>query len=126
MPNVDYYNVLGVQRTARESEIRAAYHRLAMRWHPDKNPDIVEEATSKFRLISEAYRVLTDIQKRRAYDNELAFQTFVSTIFRPAEFLTSRIYTLSGGPPTLLDVAVNVAALSFGTYCLLSLISDEE
>lgn len=67
MPN--YYEILGVPHNATEDEIRKAYRRLALRFHPDKNrDDSTDEATRKFREISEAYEILSDTQKRRQYD----------------------------------------------------------
>ncbi|XP_076631360.1 uncharacterized protein LOC143346776 isoform X2 [Colletes latitarsis] len=65
---VDYYKVLEVQRTAASGEIKKAYRKLALKWHPDKNPDNLEEANKKFKEISEAYEVLIDEKKRRVYD----------------------------------------------------------
>ena len=53
----DYYNVLKVSRTVSEEDLRKAYRRLAMKWHPDKNPDNKKEAEAKFKKISEAYEV---------------------------------------------------------------------
>jgi DnaJ-class molecular chaperone len=64
----DFYSILGVSRTANESELKKAYRKLAMKWHPDKNPTNVEAAQAKFQEISEAYAVLSDSQKRRIYD----------------------------------------------------------
>lgn len=64
----DFYSVLGIQRNAGEEEIKKAYRKLAMKWHPDKNPNNSEQATEKFKLISEAYEVLSDPVKRRQYD----------------------------------------------------------
>ncbi|KAL6615547.1 hypothetical protein ACP70R_037817 [Stipagrostis hirtigluma subsp. patula] len=66
-----YYAVLGVQPGASAAEIRAAYHRLAMRWHPDKiaNGRVdPEEAKSRFQQIHEAYQVLSDEKRRALYD----------------------------------------------------------
>ncbi|HEX3435581.1 MAG TPA: molecular chaperone DnaJ [Pseudacidobacterium sp.] len=63
----DYYEVLGVTRTASDQELKAAYRKLAMQYHPDRNPDNAE-AEEKFKACSEAYQVLTDPQKRAAYD----------------------------------------------------------
>lgn len=63
----DYYEVLGVSRTASESEIKRAYRMLAVKYHPDKNPDD-KEAEEKFKECAEAYAVLSDSQKRSAYD----------------------------------------------------------
>ncbi|XP_030513115.1 dnaJ homolog subfamily B member 4-like isoform X1 [Rhodamnia argentea] len=65
---VDYYNVLKVNRSATDEDLRKAYKRLAMKWHPDKNPIDHKEAEAKFKLISEAYDVLSDPQKRQIYD----------------------------------------------------------
>lgn len=52
---VDYYNVLKVNRNATEDDLKKAYRRLAMKWHPDKNPNNKKEAEAKFKQISEAY-----------------------------------------------------------------------
>ncbi|XP_013186615.1 dnaJ homolog subfamily B member 6 [Amyelois transitella] len=65
---VDYYRVLGVTRIATEAEIKKAYRKLALKWHPDKNPDNSDEANRRFKEISEAYEVLSDERKRRVYD----------------------------------------------------------
>ena len=67
MPKRDYYEVLGVSRDAADSDIKKAYRRLAMKYHPDRNPGD-ETVTERFREASEAYEVLTDPQKRGAYD----------------------------------------------------------
>ena len=63
----DYYEVLAVGRNASESEIKAAYRKLALKYHPDKNPGN-KEAEEKFKEAAEAYEVLRDDQKRRIYD----------------------------------------------------------
>ncbi|XP_034418457.1 dnaJ homolog subfamily B member 2 isoform X1 [Cyclopterus lumpus] len=65
---VDYYTVLGVSQTASQDDIKKAYRKLALKWHPDKNPDNKEEAERKFKELSEAYEVLSDTSKRDAYD----------------------------------------------------------
>ena len=65
----DYYEVLGVAKDATEEQIRKAYKKLALRWHPDKNPDNKKEAEEKFKEINEAYSVLSDPKKRNEYDN---------------------------------------------------------
>ena len=67
MSKRDYYQVLDVARTASEADIKKAYRRLAMKYHPDRNPDDAE-ATEKFKEVKEAYEVLTDAQKRAIYD----------------------------------------------------------
>ncbi|CAG9768619.1 unnamed protein product [Ceutorhynchus assimilis] len=65
---VDYYKVLGVPQGASSAEIKKAYRKLALQWHPDKNTNNVDHATKKFKEISEAYEVLSDDKKRRMYD----------------------------------------------------------
>ncbi len=67
MAKSDYYEVLGVSKTADEREIKKAYKRLAMKYHPDRNPGDTE-AEDKFKEVKEAYEILTDDQKRAAYD----------------------------------------------------------
>lgn len=64
----DYYEVLGVSRDAGEQELKSAYRKLALQYHPDKNPGDPQSAEEKFKEISEAYGVLADGQKRAAYD----------------------------------------------------------
>ncbi len=64
----DYYEVLGVQKTANEDEIKKAYRSLAKKYHPDLNKDDPETAATKFKEVSEAYEVLKDSEKRAKYD----------------------------------------------------------
>lgn len=66
---VDYYKVLQVEHNCSQSDIKKAYKKLARKWHPDKNPKCQEEATKRFKELSEAYQVLSDDQKRRTYDH---------------------------------------------------------
>src|ERR1700694_3001156 len=63
----DYYEVLGVQKTAVQEEIKRSYRKLAVKFHPDKNPDDAH-AEEKFKELGEAYDVLMDDDKRAAYD----------------------------------------------------------
>jgi len=67
MAKRDYYEVLGVEKGASEQELKKAYRRVAMKYHPDRNPDD-KTAEEKFKEASEAYEVLSDAQKRAAYD----------------------------------------------------------
>ncbi|ESQ50435.1 hypothetical protein EUTSA_v10002032mg [Eutrema salsugineum] len=65
---VDYYKVLQVDRSASDDDLKKAYRKLAMKWHPDKNPNNKKDAEAKFKQISEAYEVLSDPQKKAVYD----------------------------------------------------------
>ena len=64
----DYYEVLGIDRQATDQTIKSAYRKLAMQYHPDRNPENKQESEEKFKEITEAYSVLADSQKRAAYD----------------------------------------------------------
>lgn len=64
----DYYKILGVDRGASDNEIAKAYKKLALKYHPDKNPDNKEVAEENFKIITEAYEVLHDAEKRKTYD----------------------------------------------------------
>jgi len=63
----DFYEILGVARNASDDEIKKSYRKLAMKYHPDRNPDS-KEAEAKFKEAKEAYEMLSDPQKRAAYD----------------------------------------------------------
>jgi molecular chaperone DnaJ len=84
----DYYEILGIQKTASKDEIKDVYRKLAMKYHPDRNK--APDAEDKFKEISEAYAVLSDDQKRRQYDTlgHAGFdQRYTSEdIFRGADF----------------------------------------
>ena len=85
MSQPDYYEILGVPRNATKEEIHKAYRRLALKYHPDKNPGN-KEAEEKFKQISEAYEVLHDDEKRKIYDSrgfeglhDIGFEGFSSS-----------------------------------------------
>lgn len=86
----DYYEVLGVSRTAAVEEIKASYRKSALKWHPDRNPENKTEAEIKFRECTEAYSVLSDPEKRQVYDtyghaglsNAAGGPGFDSTVFQ--------------------------------------------
>jgi len=67
MAKKDYYEILGVSRNATDEEIKRAYRKLAMKYHPDRNPN-KKEAEERFKEINEAYAVLSDKEKRKQYD----------------------------------------------------------
>ena len=62
----DYYEILGVDKKASKSEIKSAYRKMALKYHPDKNKEAGAEG--KFKEINEAYQILSDDQKRQTYD----------------------------------------------------------
>ncbi|KAH8045077.1 hypothetical protein JL722_14387 [Aureococcus anophagefferens] len=66
----DYYKTLGIDKKATKKEVKAAYRTLALKWHPDKNPDDRAAAEQKFREVAEAYEVLSDDEQRRQYDSD--------------------------------------------------------
>src|ERR1044071_1442532 len=67
MARRDYYDVLGVPRSASEKEIRQSYRTLARQYHPDLNPND-KQSEAKFKEIGQAYEVLSDAEKRKLYD----------------------------------------------------------
>src|SRR5688572_2401345 len=67
MAKRDYYEVLGVNKDATDDDLKKAYRKLAMKWHPDRNPDN-PKAEEHFKEAKEAYEVLSDSSKRAAYD----------------------------------------------------------
>ena len=70
----DYYEILGIQRNASEAEVKKAYRKQAVKYHPDKNPDD-PDAEANFKKVSEAYAVLSDKEKRSMYD-QLGHEAF--------------------------------------------------
>ncbi|MFC1649416.1 DnaJ C-terminal domain-containing protein [Patescibacteria group bacterium] len=64
----DYYDILGVSKGASASEIKSAYRKQALEWHPDKHKDNKEAAEKRFKEVNEAYQILSDDSKRKAYD----------------------------------------------------------
>lgn len=93
----DYYEVLGVTKSATDSEIKSAYRKMALKWHPDKNQNNKEEAETKFKEINEAYQILSDKQKRQNYDQ------FGHAAFDPASGMGGNPFSggfRQGGPFT--------------------------
>ena len=64
----DYYDILGVSKNTSADEIKKAYRKQALEWHPDRHKDDKEVAEKRFKEINEAYQVLSDTQKKAAYD----------------------------------------------------------
>lgn len=70
---VDYYQVLGLEATASPQEIKSSYRKLAMQWHPDKNPDDDAGSPDRFLALKTAYEVLSDPARKEEYDYSYAF-----------------------------------------------------
>jgi curved DNA-binding protein CbpA len=70
MSTKNYYEILELSKDASQNEVKKAYRRLAIQYHPDKNPENTTEAADKFKVIGEAYSVLSDPTQRRQYDEE--------------------------------------------------------
>lgn len=93
----DYYKILGVDRKASADDIRKTYRKLAMQYHPDKNPGD-KKAEDKFKEINEAYQVLSDDQKRARYDQlGSAYSNFRGSGGRPGDFQWEDWFQQQGG-----------------------------
>jgi molecular chaperone DnaJ len=102
----DYYDVLGVPRDASADQIKSAYRKSALKWHPDRNPERKPEAEENFRQATEAYSVLSDPQKRSVYDRyghaglgNRGFETsgFNSTIFEEFQDIFGDLFGFDQG-----------------------------
>ena len=104
----DYYEVLGVSRNASADELKKAYRRLAMQYHPDRNPDN-KEAAEKFKEVCEAYEVLSDADKRKRYDQ--FGHDGIKSAFGPGGFDFGRDFTHAGD---FQDLFENIFGGGFG------------
>jgi len=100
----DYYKILGVERSARAEEIRKAYRKLALKYHPDRNPGD-KSAEERFKDINEAYQVLSDEQKRARYDQlGSAYSSWQQGGGRPGDFDWSQWFGGAPGGGTRVEV----------------------
>lgn len=104
----NYYAVLDVPRSADSAQIRRAYKEQALRHHPDKNPDRLEEATERFKLIAEAFSVLQNPEQRTAYDRGDSSNTKADFGDAFANDLFRDVFGMEA-PETLLQVVAQVA-----------------
>jgi molecular chaperone DnaJ len=86
MAKRDYYDILGISKSASQDEIKKAFRQLAKKWHPDVNPD-KKEAEERFKEINEAFQVLSDPQKRQQYDE------YGHAAFKPEDFAGFRSFS---------------------------------
>ena len=113
----NYYNILNINKNATKDEIKNAYKKLAMKYHPDKNIDNKEEAEEKFKQVSEAYEVLSDEKKKYEYDNgknivinnQNPFDIF-SNIFNNNEFNIN----VNNFPNTSIATSINTTTRIIG------------
>lgn len=82
MTGKNYYEMLELTSNATESDIKKAYRKLALKWHPDKNPENQKEAEKRFKEISEAYEVLSDSKLKINIINKILFFNNNNNIFR--------------------------------------------
>lgn len=85
-----HYEILKVSQSASDTDIKKAYKKLAIKWHPDKNPENQEHATEMFKKVAEAYSVLSDRAKRQEYDNMLLYGDISPTSGRAYGFTDDR------------------------------------
>jgi curved DNA-binding protein CbpA len=108
----DYYQVLGVSIDAEHDEIKKAFRRLALRYHPDRNPQSQKQAEEKFKEINEAYQVLGDEYERQQYDYMIALTQRRQKFVTEDDFGVSFGQTL--GEETLQQLLRRLAALGLG------------
>jgi len=98
----DYYKILGIEKDANETQIKKAYRQMAIKWHPDKNPNN-DEADARFKDIGEAYETLSDPTKRDRYDRGLDIEPDPGDMF--------------GGMGGGIDPSVLFAAMGKFVFC---------
>ncbi|MEY4699800.1 MAG: hypothetical protein RIR85_1220 [Pseudomonadota bacterium] len=84
----DFYEILGVARNASDDEIKKSYRKMAMKYHPDRNPDS-KEAEGKFKEAKEAYEMLSDPQKRAAYRLAISLEIYSAAAHKVVVVLRS-------------------------------------
>jgi len=121
----DYYNVLGVDKSATIEQIKKQYKSLAMKHHPDRNPDNKVEAELKFKSIKEAYEILSNPDKRRAYDNSRTtysqtnpFDDFFSGSFGQQRYADafSKVYTTNHSSEITYKIDITLEESVTGVY----------
>jgi curved DNA-binding protein CbpA len=126
MDNKDYYKILGISSTATTDEIKKAYHKLALTYHPDRNLRNIKAAEEKFKTINEAYEILSDKEKRFLYDNperkkeKNTFSLFYRIIVFTISMILYSIYTYI----PFINAAVNGIVLAIVFYTTFSSIFD--
>jgi DnaJ-class molecular chaperone len=104
----DYYQILNVGRGANAQEIKKAFRRLALQYHPDRNPESVREAGEKFKEINEAYEVLGDEQKRWQYDRLTSLSSYPRRTMPMEDMFNEDI-----GADSVLEMLRRMTGISF-------------
>lgn len=99
---MDYYAILEIPKGCLEADIKKAYRKLAMKWHPDKNPDKLEEASKKFQEIGEAFDVLSDAQRRAIYD-QYGYDGLINGVPEPTGGSTSAAYSYQNNAQEMFE-----------------------
>ena len=115
-----YYQILGVEKNCNKEEIKQSYKKLALKWHPDRNPNNKEEAEKKFKNISKAYNILIDDNKKKLYDLGISdeipenFDNFDDLHF-PGLFNMNNFFQQSKPKDIILNLEVSLEDIYFGT-----------
>jgi len=104
----DYYQILNVSRDASAEDIKRAFRRLALQYHPDHNPENTLEAGEKFKEINEAYEVLGDEKRRWQYDRLTSFSSYSSRTMAVED-----IFNQDMGSDSILEMLRRLAGLGF-------------
>ena len=105
----DYYDILGLSKTASEEEIKKAYRKKALQFHPDKSKD--ENSEEKFKEVGEAYEILSDSEKRSAYDRHRSVNARLhASTFRATRDPFDLFQTFFGGKDPFADIFASVFA----------------
>lgn len=106
----DYYKILGIEKNATDADIKKSYKKLALEWHPDRNPDRKEESEEKFKEIAEAYHILIDPEKRKNYDlgsSNTDYQGFNNNNTYNPHTIFEHFFKQNGGFPNMSGTTKN-------------------
>jgi len=104
----DYYQILNVSQDASAEEIKKAFRRLALQYHPDRNPENVREAGEKFKKINEAYEVLGDEHRRWQYDRLTSLSSYPQRTMAVEDIFNENI-----GSDSILEMLRRLAGMGF-------------
>jgi DnaJ-class molecular chaperone len=104
----DYYQVLNISRDASAEDIKRTFRRLAMQYHPDRNPEGVREAGEKFKEINKAYEVLGDEQRRWQYDKLINFSSYPRKTIHVEDIFTDEMEA-----DNIMEMFQKLAGMSF-------------